>query len=82
MRAAMWSKRDRLSAMFSRCAAQLAALDPTAVLRRGYAMVLDANATVVTDAAQVAENAPLQVQLSKGLLDVRVQARHLPQDAD
>jgi exodeoxyribonuclease VII large subunit len=53
--------------------AQLAALDPTAILQRGYAMVLDDQRQVVTNAGAVVAGQHLTVRLAKGLLDVRVQ---------
>jgi exodeoxyribonuclease VII large subunit len=53
--------------------ATLAALDPTAILQRGYAMVLDEQQQVVADAGGVAAGQHLTVRLAKGLLDVRVQ---------
>jgi exodeoxyribonuclease VII large subunit len=82
LRAAIQARAASAQAQLSRQAAQLAALDPTAILQRGYAMVLDADANVVTDAARITIGAPLSVQLSKGLLDVRVHQRHLAGDAD
>ena len=55
---------------------QLAALDPTAILNRGYALVLDRDSRIVTDAQRVVAGEPLSVRLAKGLLDVRVEATH------
>lgn len=81
MRVAMSAKTTNAHALSQRRAAQLSALDPTAILRRGYAMVLDQAANVVTDAEKVAEQQILNVQLAKGLLEVRVQKRQLPDDA-
>lgn len=81
MRVAMSTKTTNAHALSQRRAAQLSALDPTAILRRGYAMVLDQAANVVTDAEKVAEQQILNVQLAKGLLEVRVQKRQLPEDA-
>jgi len=81
MRVAMSAKATNARALSQRRAAQLAALDPTAILRRGYAMVLDQAAHVVTDAEKVEEQQTLNVQLAKGLLEVRVQKRQLPDDA-
>jgi len=53
--------------------AQLAALDPTAILQRGYAMVSDDHGRVIMDPAQVKPDDPLTVRLAKGTLGVRVQ---------
>ncbi len=75
-RALKVSKDRRLAAVRARLetfTAQLVALDPTAILQRGYAMVLDDQDQVVTDASRVATGQPLTVRLAKGLLDVRVQ---------
>jgi exodeoxyribonuclease VII large subunit len=58
----------------SRLEAQLNALDPTAILQRGYAMVLDAHGAVVTDAAAARTDDALEVHLAKGHLEVRVHA--------
>jgi len=55
---------------------QLVALDPQSILARGYALVLDADDRVVTNAAAVRLDQSLSVRLAKGLLDVRVQGRH------
>ncbi len=71
------SQERRLAAVRARLetlAAQLVALDPTAILQRGYAMVLDHQQQVVTDASRVEAGQALTVRLAKGLLDVRVQA--------
>jgi exodeoxyribonuclease VII large subunit len=59
---------------FSALEAALGALDPTAILRRGYAIALDANGQLVTDASQVRVQAALKIQLAKGLLNVRVES--------
>lgn len=70
---------ERTQGLLSRCEAQLVALDPTSILHRGYAMVLDTNGNVVSDAATVQKAELLKVHLSKGLLDVRVEAAR-PED--
>jgi exodeoxyribonuclease VII large subunit len=75
-RALTVSKDRRLTAAAARIetlAAQLKALDPSAILQRGYALVLDERQQLVTDAGHVALGQPLTVRLAKGLLDVRVQ---------
>ncbi len=61
--------------------AHLSGLDPTAILQRGYAIVTDVNATIVSRADQVKPGDCLQVQLAKGLLDVRVNASDPAADA-
>jgi exodeoxyribonuclease VII large subunit len=50
----------------------LDALDPTRVLARGYAVVRDAQGTVVRDAAAVSSGEALDVQLARGRLAVEV----------
>lgn len=62
-------------------AAQTQALDPTAILQRGYAMVLDEGQTVISRADQVSPGQALSIKLAKGLLDVRVERQHPPKDA-
>jgi len=64
------------NARIDRARAALSALDPTAILGRGYAMVLDTESRLVTDAFAVGPGQALTVQLAKGLLDVRVHAAH------
>jgi exodeoxyribonuclease VII large subunit len=73
---AIRARLERTTAWLSACQSQLAALDPRAVLNRGYALVLDEQSKVVTDASRVRPDQSLSVQLAKGLLDVRVQAAH------
>lgn len=65
----------------ARLGAQIQALDPTAILERGYAMVVDQQQRLVTGSDQVRPGQPLSVRLAKGLLDVRVERQHPPKDA-
>lgn len=53
--------------------ARLHALDPTAVLARGYAIALDGDGRAVTDAASLAIGAPLRVVLAHGAAGTRVE---------
>ena len=53
---------------------RLTALDPQAVLRRGYAMALDASGRAVTRASTLAAGDRLQIVLSRGRAGVRVEA--------
>jgi exonuclease VII large subunit len=53
---------------------RLAALDPHAVLKRGYAMALAADGRVVTDAGRLAVGDSLTVRFARGAADARVQA--------
>jgi exodeoxyribonuclease VII large subunit len=75
----------RLSSQVARCrhaaASRLAvldgrleALDPLAVLKRGYAMALASDGKVVTDAARLAVGDSLSLRFARGAADVRVQA--------
>lgn len=62
-----------------RCAAlkdQLASLDPTAVLRRGYALIRDERQQLVSRIDQVTVGQPLTVQLHQGWLTAEVKALH------
>jgi exodeoxyribonuclease VII large subunit len=53
-------------------AARLEALDPHAVLARGYALAADANGRVVTDAAQLAAGDLLGLRFARGRASARV----------
>jgi exodeoxyribonuclease VII large subunit len=55
-------------------AGRLQALDPLAVLKRGYAMALAPDGKVVTDAARLAVGDSLSLRFARGAADVRVQA--------
>jgi exodeoxyribonuclease VII large subunit len=76
--------RDRLQAreaQLGALGARLHALDPNAVLRRGYAIATDARGGVVTDARTVAPGERLEVRLARGLIDSRViGTKDLPSD--
>jgi exodeoxyribonuclease VII large subunit len=54
-------------------AARLAAMNPSAVLERGYAIALAADGRAVTDVAALARGDPLRVVLARGAADVRVE---------
>jgi exodeoxyribonuclease VII large subunit len=54
--------------------ARLDALDPHAVLKRGYAMALTTEGVVVTDAARLTTGDPLTLRFARGGAAVRVQA--------
>jgi exodeoxyribonuclease VII large subunit len=81
LEAAIKSQVASASARLSSHSARLGALDPTAILKRGYAIVTDANARIVSSADQVKPEDRLNVQLAKGLLDVRVNASDPATDA-
>ena len=72
---------SRQQLRFSKLEAALGALDPTAILQRGYALALDAHGQPVTDAARVSTGQGLEIRLAKGLLDVRVEKAHPPAGA-
>jgi exodeoxyribonuclease VII large subunit len=76
MRAALAARVSVAGGMLQARSAAMRALDPGAVLRRGYAIALDAHGRAVTDAATVASDDPLRLMLAKGLLDVRVESTH------
>ena len=53
--------------------ARLAAMNPEAVLSRGYAIALDADGRAVTDAASLAIGDPLRIVVFRGAAGVRVE---------
>ena len=66
----------RLGALDNRlrlAAGKLNTVSPLATLQRGYAIVTDANSTVVTDATAVAPGDVIQARLSRGTLQARVE---------
>ncbi|SFF55690.1 Exodeoxyribonuclease VII large subunit [Fontimonas thermophila] len=58
-----------------RAASVLASLDPRAVLARGYAIALDAQGHVLSDAAQARIGDALRLILARGELDARIEQR-------
>lgn len=62
------SRRDRLTGM----RLHLAALDPTRVLTRGYAIVTRPDGAVVSSTAHVAAGDAIQIRVSDGQFDARV----------
>ncbi len=81
LQTSMRSRLVQAGAMLAARSARLGALDPTAILQRGYAIVTDSQARIVSRADQVKPEDRLQVQLAKGLLDVRVNASDPAADA-
>ncbi|MBL1174344.1 exodeoxyribonuclease VII large subunit [Pantanalinema sp. GBBB05] len=51
---------------------KLATLDPQAVLKRGYAVVREANGAIVRSAAEIELGQELQIQFGQGQLNVKV----------
>jgi len=83
----------RLSVQLARCQhaatsrlavleGRLEALDPLAVLKRGYAMALASDGKVVTNAAALAVGDSLSLRFARGAADVRVQALPSGDSAD
>ncbi len=56
-------------------AAQLAALSPTAILERGYALVFDASGKLLTDAARVRAGEEISARLARGTVVARVKSK-------
>lgn len=79
--AAMKARYQAVNGALSTSSARLIALDPTAILQRGYAIVTDGKSRIVSSADQVKPEDLLRVQLAKGLLDVRVNASDPSSDA-
>jgi exodeoxyribonuclease VII large subunit len=74
-RRATLAMASRLRQVRERLAGQqlrLAALDPTAVLARSYAIVSLPDGTVVTSVGQVQPHDPLHVRVADGAFDVTV----------
>jgi exodeoxyribonuclease VII large subunit len=63
---AMDAATERARADFGAFAAKLGALNPLAVLARGYAAVFNAAGEAVTDAGSLAEGDPLDIRLANG----------------
>ncbi len=73
MAAAMQGRLQRSGARLAQLGARLEALDPTATLARGYAIVRDDSGKVLTDAATVATGARVTAQLARGELGLSVE---------
>jgi exodeoxyribonuclease VII large subunit len=67
---AMTASIDRLGADVAHIGARLVALSPAATLRRGYAIVQQADGGVVTTAAQVSDGDLLTVRFAGDQLPV------------
>jgi exodeoxyribonuclease VII large subunit len=66
MNAAMRAGVARRRARLEHLTAQLQALSPTNILERGYALVFDAQGSLVKDSAQVRPNEEITTQVAKG----------------
>ncbi|MFA4943498.1 MAG: exodeoxyribonuclease VII large subunit [Lentisphaeria bacterium] len=74
---ALLARQQAARARLDRAGARLAALNPAAVLERGYAILLDrASGHAVTDAATAPLGGRLTGLLAKGRLDLLVAGRH------
>ena len=73
LRAAMMTAQDSRRARLDRAMQALVHLDPAAVLGRGYALALDAEGHVVTDADQLRSGDRLDLRLARGRAAVRVE---------
>jgi exodeoxyribonuclease VII large subunit len=73
METSLHRRLRKLEARFTVAAGKLNAVSPLATLQRGYAIVTDAQGTVVTDATSVAQGDMIQTRLSRGTLQARVE---------
>jgi len=73
LRAALLASQDTRRARVERAQQALVHLDPTAVLGRGYALVLDQGGHVITDAGQLRSGDRLDLRLARGRAAVRVE---------
>jgi len=64
---------DHAQKRFALAAASLDALSPLGVLRRGYAIALKEDGTLLRDASAVATGDPISVRLAKGKIAARVE---------
>lgn len=68
MRSRLFAQRSRSE----RAGARLRALSPVAILERGYALVFDANGTLVRDAAQVSRGDAIRARVARGKINASV----------
>jgi exodeoxyribonuclease VII large subunit len=73
---------DRAHGDLTHQLARVRGLSPLATLRRGYAVVQDADGHVVTSPDQTAVGAALRVRVAAGRLDVLVQETHTQEHSD
>lgn len=69
---AIHRRLDQARAQLGQLSGVLQSLSPQATLARGYAIVLDQNGRVVTDAQDVATGQQLRTRLARGEIDVEV----------
>jgi exodeoxyribonuclease VII large subunit len=66
----------RRRARLEQAAAQLSALSPLSILRRGYSLIFDTEGTLVKDAAQLSPGEIIHARLARGTADARVESAH------
>lgn len=71
--ACMQRRLGNMDARLRLAAGKLNAVSPLATLQRGYAIVTDAEGTVVTDATSVNNGDVIQTRLSRGTLQARIE---------
>jgi exodeoxyribonuclease VII large subunit len=59
-------------ATVERLTAQVEALSPVKILERGYALVFDANGTLIKDAAQVSAGTQVTARIARGSFTAEV----------
>lgn len=74
--------RDALGSRQLAALGQLRALDPKAVLRRGYSVTLDAAGRAVRNATEVRVGDPVRITLAAGELGARIETRRPPGTAE
>ncbi len=70
----MVARRHAAAMRLAALSARLDALDPDAVLKRGYAMAMSAKGAIITDAARLSTGDALSLRFARGGAVVRVQA--------
>ena len=81
LRHAMHARLDHARQRAHLGATQLAQLDPTAVLARGFSIVRDTEGRIVRDAAALMHSQPLRIDFARGHADVEVSHSYPDSDA-
>ena len=77
----MQRRMDQARSRLEQLSGVLESLSPLATLERGYAIVLDQDGGVVTDADSVDKGQQLRARLSRGEIDVEVVAARTAESA-
>ena len=77
--AAMRRRLERAQSRLAQLAGVLDSLSPLATLKRGYAIVMDSDGRVVSDAGSVSRGQQLRARLARGQIEVEV-LETLPED--